>query len=461
MLEFRRKASEVALSLPVALLFFLAAALITYFKIEVIGVLIFVGLLTVLLLLCDDIMVTTLPFLLLCMFVLKCYDSFDTFIVFAGYALIPITALVLHVVLTENKFSIGKSFWGIVAVAVSVTLGGLFSISSAEYFSGTSLFYVTGLGIGMLGAYLLMKREFIPSQRYSITERLFALFYIAGCFGVFMLAQHYIAEFATIREEGLEIQWSNNLSTMMMFFMPAPFYYAITKNRLHFFVGVLFYLAIVASGSRGALLMGGVEFVLCLLYVATRDKYLRILSILTILAGLYAVFTHVDTLIQFFEVKEGEGIISDDESRARLLRFSIKDFLDNPVFGQGIGYTGNSDTYNPKKGAANWYHMMIPQIIGSLGSVGILAYGYQFYTRARLIFKKPTVQMMTLGLSYAGILLMSQVNPGEFCPIPYELLTVLLFIFLELPREELDGRKKGAFIPLFKKNITSTEDALT
>ena len=26
---------------------------------------------------------------------------------------------------------------------------------------------------------------------------------------------------------------------------------------------------------------------------------------------------------------------------------------------------------------------------------------------------------------------MSQVNPGEFCPLPYELLTVMLFILME------------------------------
>ena len=38
---------------------------------------------------------------------------------------------------------------------------------------------------------------------------------------------------------------------------------------------------------------------------------------------------------------------------------------------------------------------------------------------------------LCLGVSYLGILLMSQVNPGEFCPLPFELLTVLLFILQE------------------------------
>jgi hypothetical protein len=65
-----------------------------------------------------------------------------------------------------------------------------------------------------------------------------------------------------------------------------------------------------------------------------------------------------------------------------------------------------------------------------------------------MILKNTTVQKIALGLSYSGILLMSQVNPGEFCPIPYELLTVLLFIFLELPDTELTGESRSAFTSL-------------
>ena len=37
-----------------------------------------------------------------------------------------------------------------------------------------------------------------------------------------------------------------------------------------------------------------------------------------------------------------------------------------------------------------------------------------------------------------GILLMSQVNPGEFCPVPFETLTVLLFILQENRLDEAE-----------------------
>ena len=36
-----------------------------------------------------------------------------------------------------------------------------------------------------------------------------------------------------------------------------------------------------------------------------------------------------------------------------------------------------------------WYHMMIPQIVGSMGLVGIAGYGFQIFGRLRLIFAVP------------------------------------------------------------------------
>ena len=83
-----------------------------------------------------------------------------------------------------------------------------------------------------------------------------------------------------------------------------------------------------------------------------------------------------------------------------------------------------------------WYHMMVPQVIGSMGLIGVFAYGYQIIGRSKLILQNKSTWSLCLGLSYLGILLMSQVNPGEFCPLPFELLTVLLFILQEYRLED-------------------------
>ena len=73
-----------------------SALVITVFNLEVYGVILFVLIISVILVLSDDIMDTTCPFLILCAFVSICYNSFDTFIKLAPLAIIPCGALIYH-----------------------------------------------------------------------------------------------------------------------------------------------------------------------------------------------------------------------------------------------------------------------------------------------------------------------------------------------------------------------------
>ena len=87
--------------------------------------------------------------------------------------------------------------------------------------------------------------------------------------------------------------------------------------------------------------------------------------------------------------------------------------------------------------------MMIPQIYGSMGTVGIIAYAYQFVGRVKLALSKYSLYVTTLLLSYGGLFLMSQVNPGEFCPIPYGLIAVIIFIMMENEPDIIKKSKKN------------------
>ena len=76
-------------------------------------------------------------------------------------------------------------------------------------------------------------------------------------------------------------------------------------------------------------------------------------------------------------------------------------------------------------------------VIGSMGIVGIAGYGYQIFTRVREVIKRFNPFVMILGLSYLGVFLMTQVNPGEFCPLPYEMMVVMLFAIIEKEPERV------------------------
>ena len=216
-----------------------------------------------------------------------------------------------------------------------------------------------------------------------------------------------------------------------MLAMPFPCYMAL-KNRLHLLSLAGIMGCILLTNSRGGLIFGALELVICLIYLWAYDKKHRVFYSILI-AGLFAagVALFASVLTLYADRFIGGSLISTTESRWVLLLRSLDNFASAPIFGVGLGYNGNLDVYNPVTGAMNWYHMMIPQIIGSMGLVGVAAYGYQAFGRFKIWIKVRNARNSAIFLSYIGLLLMSQVNPGEFCPVPYEFLAVMIFILLE------------------------------
>ncbi|NCA92693.1 hypothetical protein EOM82_05510 [bacterium] len=177
--------------------------------------------------------------------------------------------------------------------------------------------------------------------------------------------------------------------------------------------------------------MGTVEFFFCLVYLAIMDKKARFTYICTLLIAGMIIYVNIENLLTFYKIDSISRFFNEKEARYNLITRMSGDFKSNILFGRGLGYTGNEDLYSPVKGAMHWYHMMIPQIIGSLGITGVIAYIVQWAIRARTIFYKTNAYLLVLGLSYFGLFLMSQVNPGKFCPMPYSMLAVITFVMAE------------------------------
>ena len=105
---------------------------------------------------------------------------------------------------------------------------------------------------------------------------------------------------------------------------------------------------------------------------------------------------------------------------------------------------GNTDVHDPAKFALCWYHSAPFQVIGSFGIAGILAFSYQLYNRMRVLFERITLFNLTLFVAYAGLFMMSLVNPGEFSPIPYGMIATLFFVLCDKNNkyEALDKNKE-------------------
>jgi len=434
-----KRCSRVFLNRYFMLFLFCAATLITVQGYEVGGAVAFAVVICLGLVLCDDIMAIALPLLLMCAFLTKCYDSSATFMKFIWFVIPAVSAFVFHFVVYKGRFTVGKSVWGLLAVSVALTVGGIGCISAGEYFSGSALYHTFFLGFVMILMYLMVKSQLSRKRDYDITEMFIKLLYITGLFACVMVAVHALP--LTQFRGGLKLtndfQPSNNLSTLLMFALPCPFFF-VPKSRWHLISPCIMLAAMIFSGSRSGLLLGVVEFVICIIVSAVWDKPRRFFYVCA-LVGIIAVGIAMRGRI--FNVLDSMGLypfVKEDETRVRLIDRAFELFKKYPVFGHGLGFKGNYDIYSPKTGALGWYHMMIPQIIGSLGAVGIVAYLYQavmhVWIGARAI-RRSSAQargaVITLLLSYLGVLMMSQVNPGLFCPLPYGLMGMAIFAAID------------------------------
>lgn len=450
-------------------LLFLLATVVVFRNDEVNGTIVFGYIASAALILSSRLTDAMLPAMLLCVFVTRCYDSADIFLAKVPFFIPVVLAIIAHFIIYRRKIRIGRSFFGLCAVTLAVTLGGLGTISASDYFAGGALYYVFGLGIGMVAFYLLVKANFTAESGREVAR----IMYVMGLFACFCVLRFYAADWELLLETGtfVNFQSSNNLATFLMFAMPFPLFYASRRyfDILAFF---LIYICTVMTGSRGGLLMGTVEFVVILVAFAIFDNtrvFNRFFYILIAIALVLTALFSLKEIAAFCGFNLG---VADDaspweclvafkdyffqdngnksEARVKLIDRMIADFKNNPIFGTGIGYTGNADIYNPRAGAMNWYHMWFAQVIGGLGIVGILAYGYQLIDRFIIFFKNFNLFNITFMLSYFGLFIMSQVNPGEFCPMPYTALAVTFFIIMEKESDDIDlkalpGKIKAKF----------------
>lgn len=417
------------------------AAVFTTLGFYVQGTLVFGFIVAVVFVLSDDFMAPLLPFLLTVMIAIHCYDSYNTFMQYKLLAIPLVLCIVLHFVFYWKPIKIqGSQFWPMMFVSVSIILGGVGFITTKEYFSPTSLYHMFGLGFGMVFLYLLFYANIEVKREYSLIEILTRIMVVAGAFGSFMVFSFYIINIDKVLDiKGLLfMQWRNNLSTLLMIIMPFPFLLANRKSYATV-LGFVYFFAILLTGSRGGMVFGGVELVMCIIMYTLYDKRRRMAYVLICGCVLFGLTVFFRQFIEIFgyTINRLVTAVSDflmgesTEIRAIHCARGINDFLNHPIFGTGLGYMGNRDVHASKEFSLCWYHCEPVQIAASLGLLGIVAYIIQFIRRNALIWRKVTLFNITVFISYAGIEMMSLVNPGLFCPLPYLMLITMLLVIVE------------------------------
>lgn len=402
----------------------------------------------------DDVLPLILPLLLIYGLSFLCPS--DAWLAWLG---VPCgVALVYRMVVNLRGIRLGPAFPALVATSLAVLLGGLGSITAEEYFAPNALFIVLGLSFMLVAFYLLLRGSLLRPRSYDVADYVSLVMYVAAAFVSFLLLRVFLLHPDLLEQpdglvERMEayMAWRNGASNLVILCLPFIFYYARRHGPWHLLSAVAFYAIGAFSGARAFILCGAVLLAAGFFYCAYGHRRVMITLLVAALLGMVSAVLLREQILYFVEHILCFRLDRDyhDEARYKLFLRAIEDFCHAPLFGRGIGYTGNDDIYpllsvgaDAARWRVHWYHCLLPQIFGSLGLVGILTYTYQLVVRLRLFWRaKHTPFLSALFLAYLCSLGYSMLDPGIFSPMPFAILTVLVITLLEVqPAGEREPR---------------------
>ena len=385
------------------------------------------------LLLCDDFRFATMPILgVLFTVSTKDYTPYDN-----GYAerfFHPVTLTLIAVVgtavvssliffLIRNRKNCNplpkKGVWlGLAVLCAGMIFNGAFS-ANHEWMDQV---YALLFALAVLAVYFL----FALYMRFDRT----GVDYTMYCFllaGILICAELICAYFKSVRitdgsidKGSVVLGWGiwTAIGGMLAFLMPVSFYFAASHRRgwLFFGIGLMEYLCVFLSQSRGALLFGTLGLaicMICLLLKGQNRKQNRILILGMAVLGVCGVLVLWDKLFAMAQNLLNSGL--GDNGRFEIWGIAWSNFLKNPVFGSGF-YDSFVDPAFEHSFDPYLYHNTVLQMLGACGLVGFAAYLFHRVQTVRLIVKKPNLQKIFLGIALLTFLL-------------FNLLDVLFFKF--------------------------------
>ena len=353
---------------------------------------------------------------------------------YAGVLAIVIPALIFHII----KYAPGrrgytpcKMFAPQLAVSCALLLGGAGSIGLKEYFSLPSIYYMLFLGFVLLAIMVFCDCD-MPADRRYVSEYIARTLMAAALLFCIMWVIAFIRDGA---EDFPYRQWKNNAGNFMLIAMPLTVWKAARSKFgvLYLCFAIVQITSVILSGSRGATLCIVATFLpTAVLYLrAIRGQKARFYAELALAAAGCVVLASVFLTNGAARLVNlvGDMDILDGNGREELYLLGLKNMLDKPLFGVGIGYI-NEQAWQLNDMAIFWYHSTPVQVAASMGAAGGIAYLWQFLARIRLALHKNHYSL-TILLSFLGFAGYSCINTGDFTPLPFGVLIVMLMLSLE------------------------------
>lgn len=346
-------------------------------------------------------------------------------------------AIVFIVKNCRHRFHTGKMFYPQLAVALALLLGGAGVISGADYSRALPTALI--LGLGVLAIYVLYN-HFLKRDGSRDIPAYFSR--VMMYLGIIISLELLI----TIIRSGVPLsQWHttywdvgwgnrNNISTYLILTAGLTLYLSAVQRHgwIYLLVGLVQYLCILFSFSRGGIIFGAISGIIALVLsvVKSENRKQQLISIGIILGlalVLYLIFMDKINAIIGSLLERGMGT----SGRTELYIEAWECFKRFPFLGAGLGYQGNNFDITVMN--MYWFHSTLFQVIGSLGIVGLAAYIWYYAVRAKLLFKniKNTFNLFILAI-WIGFEGYCMIDAGTFIPYPNMMLIIVTALLLEL-----------------------------
>ncbi len=333
----------------------------------------------------------------------------------------------------RNPMPKSRMFWSLVILCGALFINGLFS----KNYTPSNMLYVVIMALTLIVVYLLFALYF----HFDKTSMDY-LMYCLVIAGMLIILELTVAYFTHVQFENGEIVkgsvvlgWGvwTNIGGMLSFLMPACFYFAVSHKRgwIGYLLGLVEYLGIVLSQSRGALLVGSVVLLACLITLCLKGKNRRQNRMFTLalcVVGILGVAVLWKKLFGLVENFAEMGF--EDNGRFEKWEIGWKNFVKYPIFGSGF-YDSYVDPAWDMPLFPYLYHNTVIQLLGASGLCGFLAYAYHRYTTVRQILTKPSLFKTFLGFCMMGLLLFSLTDVLLFKIYPTIIYSIMLLFMVK------------------------------
>lgn len=360
--------------------------------------------------------------------------EFPSYFAYMFIILVPVVgSLVFHFVYYRpGKLSAGSFGLAYLFVAASMFMGGITSNQLNDEMKG--LAFAAFLGLLPFAVYELIVNCCNGLKKTDFVNYVCRAFAFLGILIAAQLLIYYIRVWTGVIPEGREVHlgWgiSNGAATVLLTTMPVTMYVAVTDKKIwrslvFAFLALAQMVAVIATVSRGAILVGIAEFVLMIIasvvFNKHRKAYIAAYALIAVVAIVCCV-VFKERLVAFVERAFNNGLAGS--GREELYKEAIDVFSQNKLFGVGFGYIGVNSYLNTHP--MYYFHSTFFQTIASLGLFGLVASVYMYYKRIKFAFAKGRAFNVFLIVSCFGFEGYAMINTFTFLAVPGLMLIAIL-----------------------------------